>query len=791
MKLNKIMKLSLLHFALFSLVIAVADADQKSSDLRLVTASESYYAIVAASGKDAVTDRAVEELRLFLKNSTGVDFPVKTPEQTEKSTKRIIIGDNELSRRILGKETIAGLLPEESLVISRGEDLLLVGGNPRGTLYAVYSFLENELGCRCFNAYGDQLVPHHKTLTIPAVTRREKPAFAHRFIVHYFYADSQAKSLFLQRNRLNGVGSGIPIDLPAIGPGVHTLFFYLNPHKDFSSWGRTLPKNDFYAVHPEFFSLDAQGKRTDKLQLCFSNREMRRTFTAQVMDMIANSPYRNGGVVSVSANDVPGRFCHCSECSALERKYGVLSGPMIDYLIELCGVLKKSYPEVYIDTLAYRKLQSELPPKIKSLPENLIITFAPIYDNFAVPLDHPANAETLKNLQTWCKIAKHVRVWYYPNPYLSCPPPFGNLQRLIRDIRLIRQAGADGTFFEQDAGGILWGGNFTELQTWAMLKLFQAPECDTETLIREFTDFYYGAAATDIRQYLAELEGLRIREMPSLPWNPSVAMFAYLTPERIIAWEKMFDRLENIPTITQFQRDNLKTLRISLDLMLLHHWQKISVADTRIETTLPQLLNRIRNNFLEAVQKRITKQPQREAVKKKFDQMLTDMEFKASINPRPLPEPFRSMAPEAVKRIYPFFDKKREQDPMAAGGAAAVCDIRQLPVKIGVYDLTKTKKLQLIRSINQAEIKTEGYNLYKIGRSVLTPQCCLWITESWGITVPLEEYFIAGDPFVEWDIYASLKFQVNSDGLPRESKANRVYCDQVILVRVPDNASSR
>ena len=206
---------------------------------------------------------------------------------------------------------------------------------------------------------------------------------------------------------------------------------------------------NFFKTNPEFFSMDQAGKRVDTLQLCFSNRKLRETFTAHLLERIRAGGGR--GIVNVSANDVPGSFCRCPACVALEKQYQSVGGPLYDYLIEACGQIAKAYPQAYVTTLAYRKNQTEVPPAVKRLPDNLIIVFAPIDDNFAATLDDPTNQGTLDNLKKWVSIAKHVWVWYYINPYILEHPPLGNVEKVAADTKLLHQIGVSGTFYEHDS----------------------------------------------------------------------------------------------------------------------------------------------------------------------------------------------------------------------------------------------------------------------------------------------------------------------------------------------------
>ena len=57
-----------------------------------------------------------------------------------------------------------------------GQDLVLTGGRPRGTLYAVYEFLERQVGCHWLDRE-TEIVPSRPTLTVDALDVRAKPWF--------------------------------------------------------------------------------------------------------------------------------------------------------------------------------------------------------------------------------------------------------------------------------------------------------------------------------------------------------------------------------------------------------------------------------------------------------------------------------------------------------------------------------------------------------------------------------------------------------------------------------------
>ncbi len=775
----------ILNRSLICFIAAVSMATLEAANLILAQSGRTDYVIVSEPGIE--NDFAVRELTDHLQQSTGAVFSRIAVEEAGEYPQKIIIGNNAMSRRLLGAETILALQPDEAMVQVKGDDLLLLGGGAVGTLYAVYSFLENEVGCRWYTAFRDIVVPQHDILEVKEVVRRERPAFAVRSLSTYFYQFRPDKDLFFFRNRLNnGIGNypslpALQNRLPQIGPNSHTVFFFVNPEKEYHPAWKSYPKpplNNFFSQHPDFFSMNAEGNRVNNLQLCFSNRELRQTLTSQIEGVINATGYAKG-VVSLDANDVPGAFCHCPKCRGLEEKYSTKAGPLLDYLLELCTYLKDNHPGIYVKTLAYRKNQSEIPPaNIPKLPDNLIIVFAPIDSNFAVTLDHPSNQDTLANLKRWCDLADRVWVWYYSNPYCADRPPFGNIEKMIQDVRLLKEIGIDGTFFEHGAG-VPEGFNFVELQTWLFLKLFQNTAQDTEKLIDEFTDYYYAAAAPLMRSYMQELEILRKEIKIRLPWNPSITMFDYLTTDRILKWQRDFDRMEELTENSAAAQRHVRMCRVSLDIAMLSKWQELVDKHADVILTPGDLQARISRNFKTEAEFRFPK-PVAAIYQGKLEKHVSQLLLQAEFRPKPLPESFSSFSVEDIRQAFPV--KKLVEDPDAACGVAAAAAWDQLPFDFGLYD-NYAAEWDIAEKIESAEVVADQYHSYKLGRTELTPHCLVWFTGRWIITIPIEQFYIVGEPFIKWDIYASLKFEGPAFGSRDTSKENRIYCDRIILVK--------
>ena len=726
---------------------------------------------------------ALGELADHLKAATGADFRTVTVGEAGKLLRRIVVGDNALSRSILGETALSSLEPQELLVAVKGRDVVLVGGSRRASLYAAYSFLENEVGCRWYAAHLDPFIPRHARLVLTETTRREQPPFFPRNDGANTLSTQSRIGRFMLRNRYMDIRPLGRIDIAA-----HTLFYYIPPRAPdpaYSWLGNYPPQSNLFEHHPEFFSMTASGQRVDNLQLCFSNPELRKTLTRQIDAVIRQSPYRDHGYVALDANDVPGKFCHCPACLKLEEKYDNIGGPLYDYLFELSAFLREKHPGVYVKILAYRKKQTELPPGIDRLPDNVIVQFAPIDNNFAARLDHPTNLDALDNLKRWREIAGTVWVWYYTHPYMFAGPPFVNLRCIADDIRTLRAVGVDATKFQQTTGHCdhMRGLNFTDLETWLLTKLSYDPDQDVERLIEDFLEGYYGQVRPLMSAYLAELEALRERMTTTLPNAnvPSFPMFTYVTPERLIRWEQAFDEMEKQTAGDTNALRHVRTARITLDVAALTRWRDVVKLQATPALTAAQLAERIQQSMAAEIEARCA--PGRRTVCwGTFKQRVEHLLLRAQVEPKPLPPAFAAIPPGRVRQILPPAGTMTNDADAACGFAV----VREYPaaaaVSFGLYDGYR-ERWMLSRTIPPDEIKPNRYSVYRLGQAPLSLQCRMWMTDAWVFTIPLEEAYQEGDPLAEWEIYASLKFAGPKYGSGDKDQPNRISCDRVILVR--------
>ncbi|MBU0606549.1 MAG: DUF4838 domain-containing protein [Armatimonadetes bacterium] len=759
--------------------------------LTLAEAGRVQAVIVTAADATAAEQTAAAELATTLQKITGAVF--RAVPQAEAGVTRVLVGPSATTRRLLGAELVDGLGPEEFIVRTVGRDLVLVGGRPRGTLYAVYSFLEDDLGCRWLTWYDEESVPQRRTLTVPSLSRRGGPAMAVRDIVCHTNSNSdrQLMQRFLVRNRCQGPDLHFTGDLSAVGGAahryayppdgwfVHTLF----------QW---LPPKTHFAAHPEWYSL-AGDKRVDNRQLCFTNPGLRAALTDTILKRIGEA--NPSGLYSVSAMDWTGAFCDCPECRALVEREGTPGAPLFDYLAELGPKVKQAFPEARISTLAYRKEQSEVPPRTIKLPDNVVIIFAPIDDNFAAPIAHQSNASTRRNLENWRQATSRLWVWYYPNTY-GPALPMGNLGKLASDFSLFQQVGVEGCFIEQDAAGVYDSRRVVDLQTWLITKLMWNPDRDLDALIADYTDRHYGAAAPPVREYLEALEQATARQTTPMNWNAAAGQHHYLTRELLLQAHGLLDRAEATVAGDPVCLPRVQYLRMSVDLACLLLWNRLSAAG-ELPFTREALTARYRETYTRAAQARLLPARQPAVL-----QALADsLKWYAVMTPlKPLPPPLDQVPAARVRQFTPetaaLHGKTPAlvEDPLAAAGIAVTMtptlqapayapkDLPAGALNMGYYDEVKRRQ-QHAYAGKDAPLTSGEYHLYPIGRTALSPQCYVWFDWSWNIQLrDITSLYDPAAPDQQWDIYASIRFEGPAYDPASQAEQSRFYVDRLVFV---------
>jgi hypothetical protein len=433
--------------------------------------------IVVAAEATEPEKYAASELAGFLRQVTGARLDVVP--KAERGAVRLLVGEK-AARLADRRFTVLGLGEEGFVIRTVGNDLILAGGRPRGTLYAVYTFLEDQVGCRWWSTRVCT-IPKKPTLTVGNLDIRFVPPLEYRESFWFDALDGD----WAARNKCNGNSDR----LDAKHGGKHTYEGFVH------TFYALIPPERYFQRHPEWFS-EINGKRThEKAQLCLTNEEMRRELVNNLKARLRANPAAT--IASVSQNDWHGN-CQCAKCAAIDREEGSPSGSLLRFVNAVAEDIERDFPDVAIDTLAYQYTRK--PPKLTKPRPNVIVRLCSIECSFSRPLADDRNRAFRDDLVGWSRICNRLYVWDYTTNFAHYILPHPNLRVLGPNIRFFVDHGVKGVF-EQGAYQSC-GSEMAELRGWVLAKLLWDPTRDPQKLIDEFLDGYYGPAAPEIGAYL-------------------------------------------------------------------------------------------------------------------------------------------------------------------------------------------------------------------------------------------------------------------------------------------------
>ncbi|HSW46408.1 MAG TPA: DUF4838 domain-containing protein [Phycisphaerae bacterium] len=434
--------------------------------------------IVVVKGSSYPVRHAARELKDHLKKITGADLAID--EAGAAGSPRILVGPK--SARLADPDFPAEELGDEGIVIRTvGDDLILAGGEPRGTLYAVYTFLEDHVGCRWWTPDANT-IPHKPTLSFEKLDVRYVPPLEYR---EPFWETAFDRD-WAVRNKVNG--THLPLT-PQVG-GKQVIAGFVH------TFYPLIPPDRYFKDHPEWFS-EINGQRTHQsAQLCLSNEEMGRELVKNLKELLRKN--RMATQTSVSQNDWGGH-CQCAKCKAVDAEEGGPSGSILRFVNAVAADIEKEFPKVSISTLAY--IYSQSPPKITRPRDNVVIWLCTMNCSYNLPLkSHKRNEGFAQDLIGWGKIAGRLYIWDYTTNFRHYLFVHPNLRVLGPNLRFFVENNVAGVF-EQGATGTL-GAEMMELRAWVLAKLLWNPNLDDNKLIGEFLDGYFGPAGKHVKAYI-------------------------------------------------------------------------------------------------------------------------------------------------------------------------------------------------------------------------------------------------------------------------------------------------
>ena len=259
--------------------------------------------IVVAPDAIASESYAAQEFQSLFKDALGMELPIEN--SAPSATGNVYIGPGALPEK--GYEAFKlDELGEEGIYLDiRRDNMVLAGGRPRGTLYAVYELFERFLDVR-FLTYDHTYFPERMA---PPSLRCEVYTYVPPLSFRWsYYRANAAHPEFAARLHCNTVTNDEKLGGITPQKLIGHSYYWQVPYKVYGK------------EHPEYFAL-RDGRRTTSgyggPQICPTDPEVIDIVTQAVLDRLKEHPELKNIAVSQNDNE---NYCQCPRCQAINDR---------------------------------------------------------------------------------------------------------------------------------------------------------------------------------------------------------------------------------------------------------------------------------------------------------------------------------------------------------------------------------------------------------------------------------------------------------------------------------------
>lgn len=507
--------LCLIEVTLLSFVIPVSSdnvnyggtpyvAPEVNTPMYIAEDGETDWAIVTAENPDECILTAVDELQTYLEKICGAEFEHITENNLPENKKAIVLGETQLENGILTVDR-EEIKVDGFKLFSNGDYLFIAGKDSRGTLYGVYTFLEEYLGVRWFTPTLE-VVPQSKDIVVDAaIDRVVEPSFEVR-------RNDCAGTNNAHRARTK-MNVSFWNEVPEYGGALTYVL-----------WDVTLDvlvPDALFAEHPEYFAMNPDGTRTTD-HVCLSHPDVLPIAVANARQAILDCP-RDSKFIHIGQKD-NSNYCHCETCEALYEKHGSICAPTLIFTNNFADALDDEFPDFTFTFYAYG--ETDRPPTDETLVCNSNV--APVLcgihracrsHNFtecgAIDGD-----ETLMNLYgekeptvaqdyaNWVKFADRTYIYDYTINFLNCLQFFSNFETMQSTMKYMHDIGITGYIYNCGDGH---SAAFNELRNYLLCKLQWDVNADVVYHMTDFMKAYYGEEAAPYIKEIIDIQTAQIK----------------------------------------------------------------------------------------------------------------------------------------------------------------------------------------------------------------------------------------------------------------------------------------
>jgi len=566
--LTKVIKYSFVRLILCSLILLPLQLiGQGSGTKKLLFDEHSAYNIIIPNEATPSEAFAAKQLQKYISLAFGANFNISQEKDVlRKQSKNIYVGMTSFCKKYISAGEVNDLGGDGILIKSIGDNLIISGGGPRGTLNAVFFFLERFIEIHWWTP-NDVQIPKLKNAILPEIDIKYRPPFDYR--EHFIYSILSHPE-FASVLRENGDHTNLSDDE---GGSIKILGFV-------HTFAKILPASKYFSSHPEWFSDPNNGglpsTKSSKIpnnqstQLCLTNEQLYKEFLKNTLEWIRQNPSYN--IISISQNDSTQYYCRCSGCQSLLRIEGEHSGVLLRFINKIASAIKEEYPEKKIVTLAY-SFNFE-PPKVTRPDANVIMMVAPISANFAYPLTSSQNSAIEKSLIKWSEVSRNNYYWGYNTNFRNLFFPYPSFYHVGEDLAFLAEHHYKGVFLQDNiySKGV---GFFLDLKTWVIGHLLWNPFLNQDSLISVFANNYYGSGGKYLVNYIKLVDDAFLKTGDKL--STHFGKFDFITLDLLNEGSLLFKNALDAVKNNKVYTNRILQERISLDFEWLYFYDKLKI----------------------------------------------------------------------------------------------------------------------------------------------------------------------------------------------------------------------
>ncbi len=526
-----------------------------TTPMNIATNGETDFAIVTAPDADECILTAVKELQTYLKKICGADFEHITENKLPTGKKAIVLGKTQLENDIVtvDRESIKA---DGFRLYSDGNYLLIAGADSRGTLYGVYTFLEEYLGVRWFTPTLE-VVPENENIIIDAnIDRTVEPSFS------------------VRRNDCGGTNNAHRArtkmnvsfweEMPEYGGALTYVLWDVTL--------TTLVPDALFAEHPEYFALTADGTRSTD-HVCLSNPDVLPIAVENARKAILDCE-RDSKFIHIGQKDNI-NYCLCESCEALYTKYGSVCAPTLIFTNAFADALDDEFPDFTFTFFAYN--ETDRPPTDLTLRcnDNVAPVLCGLHkacrshpltecgaedgDDTFINLYGEKEPRVAQDFANWVKVADTTYIYDYTINFLNTAQFFSNFETMQSTMKYMHDIGITGYIYNCGDGHYA---AFNELRNYLLCKLQWDVNCDVEYHINDFLCAYYGEDAAPYIKKILDIQTAQTKATAhafDFDWHYQAGYYAPYTVERLnLLWHKALNA-----DITEEQKFNVEVANLS------------------------------------------------------------------------------------------------------------------------------------------------------------------------------------------------------------------------------------